>query len=559
MKILFCPFCFGRHGDKSVSDQSLGRNIDVSHLAAPHIPADDSSLNLELSSNPLQVSRSEPDIREKKQSIRDIRSFSGVRVNMCEQSSSSRAPNSESVTRKFSSAMSLGSHSNQAKSVKQSSSSLPSELNEPPYITHPHSSHIPDEGSDIQQPPSYTADANNDIENRPADVHIERLLDECPDTITTKLSYDIISVREPLAKVLAERQRERFAISDHDYIEMSGDRGSSCFYEEIAGSTTSSTAYDQVDGVSNHNYQPLVHNYAVARPLGRSNRMEDDNWDRTSAYSDEHTTGDDRTDIESSPREPIPGPSNNLESPVKQRPSTREPDSLIPVSKRETISDQKPTPVYSVINKAARTNNSSNRVGDAESRPPQPPPKNYSITMQANISSERLSREPIELTYSKQVKSPESERSREPSNDDKLRLPPPRSEKPLQPNENSNSNNDRPLPVPHTDDSMNNNTVAISNRNLSPEEDGVDDNGYELLICNFEDEQTDVGYEKIRESNRHSCNSLSQQSRPLPLIDNGGYESLQPIYASPSHTVGEPNYEAIWPTAPELAAEHRSD
>jgi len=79
------------------------------------------------------------------------------------------------------------------------------------------------------------------------------------------------------------------------------------------------------------------------------------------------------------------------------------------------------------------------------------------------------------------------------------------------------------------------------------------DNGYELLKTNLEDDQIDIGYEKIREANRYSGGSLSSQFCPLQLIDNGGYESVQPIYSSPSLT--EPNYEAIAPiTASELAA-----
>jgi hypothetical protein len=78
---------------------------------------------------------------------------------------------------------------------------------------------------------------------------------------SSKLSYDIISVREPLAKILAERQellraqqQQRQVLGEHDYIEVYNERGSSCFYEEINGSITSSATYDQIGANSNHNY-----------------------------------------------------------------------------------------------------------------------------------------------------------------------------------------------------------------------------------------------------------------------------------------------------------------
>lgn len=115
----------------------------------------------------------------------------------------------------------------------------------------------------------------------------------------TKLSYDIISVREPLAKILAQRQ----LLGDHEYVEVYNERGSSCFYEEIAGSTTSSATYDQIGNQSNHNYQAIRQEAEV-------------------------TTSSDHMD---------------------------------------TISQS--TPVYSVINKATRRNNSC--------MPPKPPPKKH--------------------------------------------------------------------------------------------------------------------------------------------------------------------------------------
>jgi hypothetical protein len=60
-----------------------------------------------------------------------------------------------------------------------------------------------------------------------------------------EISYNKISVREPLARVLAER-----AVMEHTYTEVDGDEGLSSFYEEIAGSATSSITYTKIGEVS---------------------------------------------------------------------------------------------------------------------------------------------------------------------------------------------------------------------------------------------------------------------------------------------------------------------
>lgn len=57
-----------------------------------------------------------------------------------------------------------------------------------------------------------------------------------------EISYNKISVREPLSKVLAER-----AILEHHYNEVDGE-GESCFYEEIAGATNTSVTSTIDDG-----------------------------------------------------------------------------------------------------------------------------------------------------------------------------------------------------------------------------------------------------------------------------------------------------------------------
>ena len=63
----------------------------------------------------------------------------------------------------------------------------------------------------------------------------------------TEISYNTISVREPLAKVLAER-----ANTEHHYNEVEEERVSS-FYEEIAGSTASSVTYSKIGDILSNN------------------------------------------------------------------------------------------------------------------------------------------------------------------------------------------------------------------------------------------------------------------------------------------------------------------
>lgn len=63
-------------------------------------------------------------------------------------------------------------------------------------------------------------------------------------SVQTEISYNKISVREPLARVLAER-----AALEHTYNEVEEERFSS-FYEEIAGSTNSSVTYTKIGDVN---------------------------------------------------------------------------------------------------------------------------------------------------------------------------------------------------------------------------------------------------------------------------------------------------------------------
>ncbi|XP_054160615.1 uncharacterized protein LOC128958723 [Oppia nitens] len=102
------------------------------------------------------------------------------------------------------------------------------------------------------------------------------LVDENPmDISKSEISYNTISVREPLAKVLAER-----ANSEHHYNEVEEERVSS-FYEEIAGSTASSVTYSKIgdniilsDNSSHKNLGQKLPNITNGVPIGHLYPLE---------------------------------------------------------------------------------------------------------------------------------------------------------------------------------------------------------------------------------------------------------------------------------------------
>lgn len=274
---------------------------------------------------------------------------------------------------------------------------------------------------------------------------------------------------------MAQKQQLLAQQQQHEYIEVYGERGSSCFYEEIAGSVASSATYDQIGTASNHNYQALISAYAEASQPSQTTR------------------GNDQLDG-NQPSTSFQG-GNNQNSDDQHQPSTsrHEPSGHTLVSQS--------IPVYSVINKATRRNNVNSINKNKNSEIPQPPPRYSKLTQfHSNVTIHRQAMA------------------------------------------------DRPLPSPDNYDVSNNNNININNNDVT-------NNDYELLRSNFDDDQIDVGYEKIRESNRYSGGSISSQFYSRQVLDNGGYESVQPIYSSPSNALAEPNYEAIGPaTASELAA-----
>lgn len=99
----------------------------------------------------------------------------------------------------------------------------------------------------------------------PAEPGIDVLDGEVPGP-SHEIFYNKISVREPLSKVLAER-----ALIEHHYTEVD-DEGTSCFYEEIAGSTNSSVTYTKISDITNeeaNNSQVVLNiiNSPTSRPL----------------------------------------------------------------------------------------------------------------------------------------------------------------------------------------------------------------------------------------------------------------------------------------------------
>lgn len=416
----------------------------------------------------------------------------------------------------------------------------------------------------------------------------------------TKLSYDIISVREPLAKILAERQQfqnQRQLLTDHEYIEVYGERGSSCFYEEIAGSTTSSATYDQIGAVSNHNYQVLANAYAVNRP--------NDNYDR--GHYELAGNSQDEND----------GSINPYSEAVSNGPSNFRPQqNELNFQANHSTEPPQSVPLYSVINKAKlRSNNPNTSKINDRSYPPEPPPKNLLVALKPNPSAihynNHLNYQQINnqnnndnhLKYQQINQLSSGPRSLSPSNPNSIQnnpssssisttnlintnhqassnffrdhtnsphvdsnsnifhipKPPPRLSKQSIYNFNSNrplplpDSSERDIPTPIESTRNNNDLKPINNQENDPNKTDTDSNGYELLTPAFDDDQIDVGYEKIGDLTDRG--SLASQLCNLHALENGGYESVQPIYSSPTNALIEPNYEAITPAkASEMAA-----
>lgn len=98
-----------------------------------------------------------------------------------------------------------------------------------------------------------TTFANSNFNNSTNTVNIYDLsTDEEP--ATKEVSYNKISVREPLSKVLADRA----AAIEHHYTEVYDENNS--FYEEIAGSTNSSVTYTKIGDIMTDNQNQLNFN-----------------------------------------------------------------------------------------------------------------------------------------------------------------------------------------------------------------------------------------------------------------------------------------------------------
>lgn len=515
VRSLLCAFCL----DKGHADgDSYGRTNDVSHLATPHVCNNRRSA----SSTPVYDNGDEIYSNtyngDQSQNLIDTAN----RINPTNDVHIINRPPTQEAN------MTNSTNSPAQHSPSISSQSPPISSQPQPAADNFHNSdhdNVPQAYDNIEQ---VRARPSNDVENNNGPV--------------CKLSYDIISVREPLAKILANRHQlnqsqQRQAVSEHEYIEVYGERGSSCFYEEIAGSTTSSATYDQIGAVSNHNYQVLVNAYAVLgeNEAGQSNQVERPN------YVSARNSNDGGSEVEQ------PHNASECAQPSSPRSTSTTTDQIEP---HPSGSPGLPAaPVYSVINKATRKTNSK----EIDSRqPPRPPPKNASLISQQGSTSaiQHLSERSSPLLYNRNspniIEGPATSsynytqrNFREHSALD-MPEPPPRISQQLIFNVNSN----RPLPLPG------------SQGYARDCDDDVDtaSNGYELVGPTFEDDQVDVGYEKIRDTDRYSGGSMASQFYNLQVHENG-YESVHSIYSSPSNALVEPKYEAIGSaTASEIAA-----
>lgn len=576
IKVFFCSFCLERSPERQTNEQSFSRGIDVSHLATPHNsynlgPGIRSSAN----STPVGENNNEENKNYSHQSKHRSEHYQKPSNSVVQNRAT---PECHDII--DDSPINTGHHqqpqqndNNQPLPSPHSSSSASNIYDQSQISQQPNHDNVPAQLQNLQQE-SHQEPEQQQHEQPQQQQHQQlnnqKNLTSQNHGTSTKLSYEIISVREPLAKILAEQHRQ--ILGDHEYIEVYGERGSSCFYEEIAGSTTSSATYDQIGAASNHNYQALINAYAVINRANESNRYNSDV--NNHEHSNNHNAVDngeniynleqanDRVDNFQSTSNPTPSTSYNMINNIKSN------------SPRQVLNDRndmvsQSIPVYSVINKATRRSNAIIRATMESCRPPQPPPKNLpghqssssaiqhyqesSVFMnnQCRSNSRNSPQIPSSSSAANNIDDSKDNPSESGEAKDKhsmLPQPPPRYSK--QPLFDATR---RPLPNPDN--------CEISNKNDSNNalNQGGDleslNNGYELLNTNFDEDQIDVGYEKIRDSHQYSGGSLSSHFNPLQLKDNGGYESVQPIYSSPSNALAEPNYEAIGPaTASELAA-----
>lgn len=383
--------------------------------------------------------------------------------------------------------------------------------------------------------------SNNDINSRPLVNVSEYDAQNINHNLgpMTKLSYDIISVREPLAKILAERQQnQRQILGDHDYIEVYGERSSSCFYEEIAGSTTSSATYDQIGSVSNHNYQVLV---------GSQNQSNRNHYEIAEDTTDENDSPNDLFN------QHAPGPSTSY----MISPATVHDQDMINDTGRDilNLNSTQSIPVYSVINKATRRSSAMGRP--IMNGPPEPPPKNIPTQPSTSgaiqfkqhgprslspmskpiqlLNSIDPSMSVLHLNGNSNFKFNEANAINQINN---IPTPPPRhSRQPIY-----NLNTSRPLPLPE-DFVRNLDFINDLNKYSNENKTDTDSNGYELVNNIIDDDQADVGYEKIRDLS-DGRGSFSHQVSNLLALENGGYES---VHYSSSTALTEPKYEAITP------------
>lgn len=495
VKALFCAFCFDKNrGD----DHHYSQTTDVSHLATPHV-------------------------------------------------SQARLPETISPIRE----VNEETHNNDVQGCDQHLNSATVMTRQPtqdrPYINPDNSPPRPSSSSsnNTQQPPSQAASNidRNTIENRRAQIYNEtdnqraRSSLDFPGPSTSrlvrKLSYGIISVREPIAKILAERE-QRQVYCENEYIEVS-----SCLYEEIAGSSTSSATYDQIGAISNHNYQVLANAYA-AQINDTSNNNDQSSYvpiERQDKDTDDNTKRLDQVDAKQSTSSAQNNDKNG--EPISTCSRYRSPENV-----------SQSVPVYSVINKATKMIGTSSREYN-DRIPPRPPPKNAFLIPYSGLPN-AIHYQSVNTQFgnNNQINSDSSSsyqmNNHRNYNDNthslsKMPEPPPRLSKQSTVNVNTN----RPLPLPEGRHKIND----------DDDDDDTASNGYELLSPVFDEDQVDVGYEKIRETDRHSRGSLASQIYNIQALENNGYESVHPIYSSPSSALVEPNYEAIGPaTASELAA-----
>lgn len=373
-------------------------------------------------------------------------------------------------------------------------------------------------------PPAAACTLNRNSSNSSIDIMDMSKLGE--------VSYNKISVREPLSKVLAER-----AVLEHHYTEVDEERISS-FYEEIAGSANSSVTYTKIGDLSQRNSNPMNNtviniNQPPIPPSVESLLVVAEHSRSTSPLG-ASLTSDQRT---------LKTSSNLVDNQVKD--------------------------IYAFVDKSSknRKNNPESKNLDelyAKVKKSGNPSANV-ISNRVNIIQVEHDPNQLPLTSNSKIINSEHKSSRPYSSDNHSPTPPPppsllnmpsRSSRTISLyDESFQSSNNSSHQRRHSSGTVSLKFHEYNNQNA------IEEPGYEVVGLGNSDPDIDPGYEKIRkdfnpntQSNHDNQLNLEEDAIPEPGYEVVKYEpESEPCYevinkgetSSQNNDIIEPNYESI--------------